>query len=377
MVGASMTTSVYIGTSYATSSTTVSSADTTDQFFVEAGGTLVVSGSGASVTGATVYAGGVIDLFSGTASNTSVSGGRMVISGGNTATNVTVANGGSVELVTAKAALAGSLTMGAGSNALVLDKILSNGNVASVTISGFAAGDAVEIAGAYSSDTLSYATSGANTSVTFTASGSPNHQTFVFSGGLTDDFDLLATANGIDVASGAGVSATAGVELLFGSNVTVSSGATLYVYSGGSDSVTLGAGNSTVTLAGSGNSVTAGTGKDTITGGQDTLSFGGSGSSATLNGTIAANITDLGSALRILIGSNTQTDTITGFGSTDKLGVIELLNGVGGYASAAAIVSALHSDGHGGSLLTLGTTGSIDFLGVAPSQLTAANFKVG
>jgi hypothetical protein len=35
------------------------------------------------------------------------------------------------------------------------------------------------------------------------------------------------------------------------------------------------------------------------------------------------------------------------------------------------------SDQHGGSLLSLGSGGSIDFLGVAPTALHAANFQIG
>jgi len=46
-------------------------------------------------------------------------------------------------------------------------------------------------------------------------------------------------------------------------------------------------------------------------------------------------------------------------------------------ASTAAIVAALHGDGHGGAVLALGSTGSIDFVSVAPTQLHASNFTIG
>jgi hypothetical protein len=44
---------------------------------------------------------------------------------------------------------------------------------------------------------------------------------------------------------------------------------------------------------------------------------------------------------------------------------------------AKAAFHALTSDGSGGSLLSLGTDGSIDLLGVAPSALKVTNFQVG
>jgi hypothetical protein len=57
--------------------------------------------------------------------------------------------------------------------------------------------------------------------------------------------------------------------------------------------------------------------------------------------------------------------------------LIDLIGGLGGYTSAAAAAAALTPDGHGGALLSLGATGSIDFTGVSPSQLHASNFQIG
>jgi hypothetical protein len=67
---------------------------------------------------------------------------------------------------------------------------------------------------------------------------------------------------------------------------------------------------------------------------------------------------------------------ISGF-TADGGGLINLLNGGGGYSSVTQIMNSLHADGHGGTLLSLGALGSIDFAGVAPSQLHASNFRVG
>jgi hypothetical protein len=56
--------------------------------------------------------------------------------------------------------------------------------------------------------------------------------------------------------------------------------------------------------------------------------------------------------------------------------VIDLINGAGGYTSAAAVVSALTSDGAGGAELKLGAA-TLHFIGVAPTALTAHDFKIG
>ena len=76
------------------------------------------------------------------------------------------------------------------------------------------------------------------------------------------------------------------------------------------------------------------------------------------------------------INSNVGKLSISGFGA-DPTGIIDLLNGVGGYTSASQAFAALTSDGFGGSKLSLGRSGTIDFVGVAPSSLHASNFKIG
>jgi hypothetical protein len=50
---------------------------------------------------------------------------------------------------------------------------------------------------------------------------------------------------------------------------------------------------------------------------------------------------------------------------------------MGGFTTSAAALSALKSDGHGGTLLSFGSGSSLDFSGVALSQLHASNFQIG
>jgi Ca2+-binding RTX toxin-like protein len=170
--------------------------------------------------------------------------------------------------------------------------------------------------------------------------------------------------------------------------ITVGSGTNMITAGSGKETVTAGAGNDTIVLSGFGNSVTlngstahvsGGQGSDTfvINGGTDQLALGGPGETVRLNGAGSFSINDLGSGLTAYVGSATQTDKITGFASSDTSAIIDLINGVGAYASVGSVLSALQSDGHGGTTLALGTTGSIDFLGTTQSQLHASNFKIG
>jgi len=173
-----------------------------------------------------------------------------------------------------------------------------------------------------------------------------------------------------------------------GNKITLGCGTDLISKGQGLETIVLGAGTDTVNLGGTCNNVTlngshatvcGGQGSDTVTvnGGSDNLTFAGSSSLASICGISSINICDLGSALTVKIGSSTQNDCITGFGTSDTLGVVDLLNGCGGYASTAQIMNNLHSDGHGGTMLSLGSNCSIDFAGTALSQLHASNFRIG
>ena len=59
--------------------------------------------------------------------------------------------------------------------------------------------------------------------------------------------------------------------------------------------------------------------------------------------------------------------------------VLDLTGGVGGFTTAAGVVSALRSDGRGGTLLLGNGPGAsvIDFINTQASVLTAGHFRVG
>jgi hypothetical protein len=148
--------------------------------------------------------------------------------------------------------------------------------------------------------------------------------------------------------------------------------------------ISLGKGNSTINLRGSKNAVTLGSGSDTVHGGNgDTISIAGNTRLA-IHGTdemvfVAGGnvaIDDLSTGLNLSIGPTIGHAVISGFAS-DPNGVVDLTGGLGGFTDATMVVSALQSDGRGGTLLSFGKGHLLDFVGVTPGQLHAANFHIG
>jgi hypothetical protein len=87
-------------------------------------------------------------------------------------------------------------------------------------------------------------------------------------------------------------------------------------------------------------------------------------------------ITDNSKGLEVKIGSQGGVVTLNNF-LADKHGVVDLVGAVGGYHTAKAVVAALQSDGSGGTMLSLGASGHIDFANTAMASLTASHFAIG
>ena len=148
--------------------------------------------------------------------------------------------------------------------------------------------------------------------------------------------------------------------------------------------VSLGNGNNTVALHGNGNVVNLGNGVDTVRGGTaDTVDITGntalaiSGHSELVfvgNGNDIVG--DFSTGLDLEIGPASGQDVLSNFAS-DSSGVVDLIGGIGGLTTVDAVLSALQSDGHGGTLLAFGSAGSLDFAGMAVSRLHPANFHIG
>ena len=120
----------------------------------------------------------------------------------------------------------------------------------------------------------------------------------------------------------------------------------------------------TLQLARSNNTINAGN-SDTI------LIVSGDSNTVVLGQNDVVN--DSGSGSIVKVAGNVGAADIKGLGS-DPGGIIELLNGVGGYATAQDAYNAVTFVGPGESMLSLGANGSLEFDGQSPS---AANFKIG
>jgi autotransporter passenger strand-loop-strand repeat protein len=298
----------------------------------------------------------------------------------------------------------GTVTLGNGNDTVTLDGIADsvtagNGNdtvkggqgftnvtlgngADTVTLSGFGnnitAGSGNDVVNGGSGD-ANVKLGGGNDAVTLSTvdnSVTAGNGNDTVSGGL--GLGTIVLGNGADNVTAGGSFST--ITVGNGNDtVTALAGLNTIVAGSGTDTIILGGIDNTLTLNGSTATVTGGQGFDDIkvNGGTDKLTLRGDFEQVTLAGTTTASITDLGQMLRLNVASNTQTDTISGFGTSDVFGVVDLKNGVGGFNSVAAIVDALHSDGHGGTVLSLGNNGSIDFVGTAPNQIHASNFAIG
>jgi hypothetical protein len=201
-----------------------------------------------------------------------------------------------------------------------------------------------------------------------------------------DALTLKGRASLGGTVSGAGTLALAGgtTTIVSGASVSVpiefTNGGTLKLL--GAASVSVSGSNGAITaVAGDAVTLKSGTG-DTITGTHSTI-HNGSRTGLTIKGTgdvvyagLNDALTDGGSLTVFKINSNVGALKISSFGS-DHSGIIDLLNGLGGYGTAAAAFAALKRDGAGGSKLWLGVDGSIDFVNDPLSKLHVSNFKIG
>ncbi|MFY9968908.1 MAG: hypothetical protein WAK41_05790, partial [Roseiarcus sp.] len=158
---------------------------------------------------------------------------------------------------------------------------------------------------------------------------------------------------------------------------------------GNNNSITLGNGDDVISLAGTGNSVTVGSGHDTIMTGAGANTFVLDGSTATLvlhgsNNNVLVNggsdqVMDMpADHLLLQVGPSGGTIVIDHFSATN--GVVNLAAELASslhWTTSAQVGAALTSDHGGGSLLSLGSYGSIDLIGVAPATLHASNFQIG
>ncbi|WP_158743912.1 Hint domain-containing protein [Acidisphaera sp. L21] len=235
-------------------------------------GTQIVSAATAVVSNETVYNGGAVDLFlKGAAANglTLTNGGALNISGNATATNTIIGSGGVINLQSPKAVLSGSVAF-AGPGAINAAVIVSAGFGDLAVISGFAAGDVIDQSTIAAGATLSTAVVSGNTVATITSGATT--QSYIF-GGTTIGSSLALVSDGAggeEITIGSATTAPAATTVSSGmsvSNVTVPSGATLTVQSGGAiTSSTILSGGMAVVSGTDANSIISAGGTETVLG---------------------------------------------------------------------------------------------------------------
>ena len=334
--------------------------------------------SGGTVEGAisneTVYNGGVASLsIKGTsASNVTVeNGGQLQVNGSITATNTTILAGGIVALQSNKATLAGSLTFSGSGGQLQLGTS-SAGYGDQATISGFATGDSVLFTSFGSGATASGSYNSTTSVTTETVTSGGITQTLLFAGNVTSALGVTSTASGTELLV-TSVTQSSGTTLTYTSGthagVTVSAGETLTVSSGASIvSATVLAGGSVIIAGGtdSGSTISSG-GFETVSGSANGDVIDGTQLIATSGATVSGETVTNGGVLELYIKSATATGTTVSGGG-------ELL------ISGAAVASNTVLDAR--ALLELQSpkptlTGTLTFNGAATYELTSATTATG
>jgi hypothetical protein len=251
-------------------------------------------------------------------------------------------------------------------------------NLATV-INGPAAGNAViqgtsgaDIINTHGSNNIIY-DNGGNDVVNL---GGGNTKVYAGSGdvvvNLNGSNNLVSGGDGWDTVKGGSGNTT----------VTLGNGNDVVNLGGPNNSITLGNGNDNVTVNGTGEKITAGTGNDTFTLGGSTASLflHGQHDTVSVNGgrvaiTDTPNSTD---ALMLQMGALGGTVSVANFSAAHAVVLlVQAMASAEGWTTPAQVAASLGMDGHGGSLLSLGAFGSIDFQNVPTTQLTASNFHIG
>ena len=113
----------------------------------------------------------------------------------------------------------------------------------------------------------------------------------------------------------------------------------------------------------------------TFTGMNGKLALHGANEMVFVHGT-GTSIDDLSQGMTLVLSGTPGKLSLSDF-ARDATGVIDLRGGLGGFTTVQMVENALTSDSHGGTLLSFGTAGSLDFVNTAAGQLTANHFAIG
>ena len=191
--------------------------------------------------------------------------------------------------------------------------------------------------------------------------------------GSGDSFNVQNTGTGTDKVVFSGLGDYVGLlggsgYTLSGSNGSVNTlSNTSFSVNGLNDKINLTQGDTAVVV---GNN-------DTIAINASTLNVSGLGNMVFLDPG-SSNLNDTSSGMKLSVSAASGSLRLSDV-ANDPSFVINLTGGVGGYTSAASAVSALQSDGSGGTLLHLGNGSSaslIDFVNTSQNILNSSHFII-
>lgn len=283
-------------------------------------GTQLISAAGATATSETVYNGGAIDLFlkGGVVNDiTLTNGGVLAISGNAVANDTTILSGGTVLLESPKANMSGSLVF-QGAGVLEETATVSAGYGVSAVISGFGAGDAIDLATFGSGATLTAAVVSGSTVATVTSGGVS--ESFTFAGTVSGLVLSADGSGGEEIVLGAAVSS--GGTLVVSSGVTssglsVGSGAVLEVQSGGTlVSATISSGGIVVDSGFDSGSVISFGGTETVLGSASGDQIYGTQVVSAANAVVSGETVHGGGVLDLFLKTTSAVDTVVESGGT-------------------------------------------------------------
>lgn len=222
----------------------------------------IASGTGAQITGETIFNGGTLDIEnkSNTISASTIETGGLLIINGNAAGNNLVLAGGTIALNSAKANLTNLTFSGAGT---VTDSSTISHGTGGVfgIIEGFGADDTIALSGIGTGATYTTTTDGTNTTLSISGGSAEGAEidSFTFAGSFTADYFSLSNTGVLTTNSDYGNLTIASGESL-SAGYSVANGGTLDVLQGGTaNGVTVLSGG-TAAYAGTDNATTIASG---------------------------------------------------------------------------------------------------------------------
>ena len=344
-------------------------------------GTQTLSSAGATATNETVVSGGNLDLFlkGSIANGTTVdSGGAIQINGSAYASNTTLIGGGLIELESTQAYLSGTVTFSGSGNEIELTKVLTGAlATASFSLVDFAAGDTIVVSGATSASVAAGTGANAGNAVATVSSGA-SVDTFILSNTAVGavSWALSGGTETLTYGAGGGGGVTSTISTGTSTGLSVSSGETLSVVSGGAVVSTNVVNGGALVISGGVDSlatISSGVAETIIAGGSATGDqiYGSAYTAASGSAVLTSETVEAGGNLLLANGNTANNTTVLSGGVFNVSGANFAANnttlnggGVLDLQSPKAVI--------GGSLTFAGGNNNLEVTGIASAPVSSA-----